>query len=287
LSQPRKRVRRHAPPRTQPFAQITGPNGTWTVDFKGQFRTGDGRWCYPLTIVDAYSRFLVRCEVVDEANTHRTRTVFDSAFKEFGTPSCIRSDNGPPFASTGAGGLTALAAWCVTLGIRPERIEPGKPQQNGRHERFHKTLKDATCRPPKANSRLQQRAFDLFRREYNEERPHEGIGMKRPAELFEPSPRRYPRKLLTPRELDGDDYDFACEHPLVDKRGFIEWRDQRIFVSSALAYQQITLDPQRDTALWAVRFGPVHIGHLDEQRLERGLILPKRTRARVSGMSLG
>jgi putative transposase len=287
LSHPRKRVRRTAPPRTQPFAAITGPNATWCVDFKGHFRTGDGRWCYPLTVLDAYSRFLIRCEVVKEPSTTHVCNVFDSAFREFGTPATIRSDNGSPFASVGAGGLTGLSAWWVRLGIRPERIEPGKPQQNGRQERFHRTLKAATAAPPKANARLQQRTFDFFRREYNEERPHEGIGMKRPIELFETSPRRYPRKLLTPDELDGDDYDVACEHPFVDKQGYMRWREHRIFVSSALRGEQITLDPQRDTALWAVRFGPVHIGHLDEGRLDRGLILPRKTRARVSGMSVG
>jgi transposase InsO family protein len=286
LSQPRKRVRRTAPPRSQPFAKITGPNATWCVDFKGHFRTGDGRWCYPLTILDAHSRFLVRCEVVKEPSTKYVSDVFDSAFTEFGLPSTIRSDNGSPFASTGAGGLTGLSVWWVRLGITPERIEPGKPQQNGRQERFHRTLKAATSSPPKDNARLQQHAFDLFRREYNEERPHQGIGMKRPTQLFEPSPRRYPRKLMTCVELDGDEYDVACEHPFVDKHGYMDWRGHRLFVGTALSHETLTLDPQRDTALWAVRFGPIHIGHIDEQRIDRGIIMPKKTRAGVSGMSL-
>lgn len=291
MTRPRGPARRRAPPRTQPFANVTGPNATWCIDFKGQFRMGDGKWCYPLTILDAHSRFLVRCEALTEPTGTQVVRVFDSAFTEYGTPSAIRSDNGSPFASVGAGGLTSFSVWTVRLGIRPERIEPGKPQQNGRLERFHRTLKQATASPPAANLRLQQRRFDFYRREYNEERPHEAIGMKRPAELFEPSPRNYPRKLLTPYELDGDAYDVACEHPFVDKRGYMQWREQRIFVSSALSGEQLTLDPQRDTALWAVRFGPVHIGHLDEQRLERGLILPKKKRktprAAVSGVSLG
>jgi transposase InsO family protein len=287
LSQPRKHVRRTAPPRTRPFADVTGPNATWCIDFKGQFRTGDGRWCYPLTILDAHSRFLVRCEALTEPTTTRVCTVFDSAFTEFGTPAAIRSDNGSPFASTGAGGLTSFSTWLVRLGMRLERITPGKPQQNGRLERLHRTLKAATAAPPKANIRLQQRSFDFFRREYNEERPHEAIGMKRPSELFEASPRRYPRKLLTPYELDGDDYDAACEHPFVDKQGYMHWREKKIFITSALSGEQVTLDPQRDTALWAVRFGPVHIGYLDEERIERGLILPKRKRPRVSGVSSG
>lgn len=285
MSQPRKRTRRSAAPRTQPFADIVGPNATWCVDFKGQFRTGDGRWCYPLTILDAHSRFLVRCEGLAEPTGTGVSGVFDSAFSEFGTPAVIRSDNGPPFASTGAGGLTKLNVWWLRLGIRPERIEPGKPQQNGRQERFHRTLKDATASPPKATMRLQQRAFDFFRREYNEERPHEALGMKRPIQAFETSPRKYPRKLLTGPELD--EYDPAFDHALVDKQGWIKWRGEKIFITTALRGECITLDPQRDTALWAVRFGPMHLGDLDEERLERGLILPKKTRPRVSGMSLG
>ena len=286
LSQPRKKPRRSAAPRTAPFASITGPNATWCIDFKGQFRTGDGRWCYPLTILDAHSRFLVRCEALTEPTTSRVSRVFDSAFTEFGLPSAIRSDNGTPFASTGAGGLTTLSVWWIRLGITPERIEPGKPQQNGRLERFHRTLKAATVTPPKPNLRTQQRAFDLFRAEYNEQRPHDGIGLKRPAQLFTRSTRSYPRKLLDVYELDGE-YDPACEHPYVDKVGFIHWRSRRIFVSSALRGEQVTLDPIGDTSMWAVTFGPVHIGHLDEERLERGLIMPKKTRARLSGVSLG
>jgi transposase InsO family protein len=225
---PRKRQRR-SKWQSQPFAEVDAPNTTWCVDFKGQFRTRDGHWCYPLTIVDAFSRFLIRCEGLLEPNGDNVERIFDSAFHEFGLPAVIRTDNGPPFVSTGAGGLTPLSVWWWKLGIRRERIQPGKPQQNGRQERFHRTLK-AECTPER-DVRVQQRVFDVFRREYNEERPHEALAQKPPGSIYERSARRYPRPLLR----------FDSPHPWdisvrVDKHGFIRWNGQRVFVSSALCY---------------------------------------------------
>src|SRR5688572_7756551 len=169
----KRRKRQKTPPHTSPFAACGRPNDTWCVDFKGNFRVGDGSRCFPLTIMDAHSRFLLRCEGLEAANYKAVRPVFESAFEEFGLPEVIRSDNGSPFATKGAGGLSELSAWWVRLGIRPERIEPGKPQQNGRHERMHLTLKKETALPPRASMLAQQRRFDAFRREYNDERPHE------------------------------------------------------------------------------------------------------------------
>lgn len=179
LVESRRRRRRHAPAAVAPFKEPTTPNGVWCIDFKGHFRTDDHAVCYPLTISDAFSRFLIRCEIVEDPDGDAVRSVLDSAFREFGLPAAIRSDNGPPFASTGAGGLTSLAVWLLRLGIRLERIVPGKPQQNGKHERMHLTLKLETAMPPRANLFLQQKAFDLFRREYNEERPHEALDRSR------------------------------------------------------------------------------------------------------------
>jgi transposase InsO family protein len=244
---------------TQPFADVTGPNATWCADFKGHFRTQDGTKCHPLTIIDAYSRFLIRCEGVESPDGREVQRVFDSAFQEFGLPAAIRSDNGPPFASVGAGGLTRLSVWWLRLGIRLERIEPGKPQQNGRQERFHRTLKAETAKPPRAHQRAQQRAFDCFRREYNDERPHEALGQRPPSSAFALSPRRYPRPLVR----------FGLDAPWsealrVDRDGFVRWHDKRLFISSALAHEDIELRYQSDREQWHVVFGPLSLGWIRE-----------------------
>jgi len=271
-------------PVTEPFAACDRPNAVWCVDFKGWFRTHDGEKCYPLTLIDAYSRYLLRCEALDEPNGREVQAIFDSAFREFGLPEAIRSDNGPPFASTGAGGLTQLSVWWLKLGIRIERIAPGKPQQNGRQERFHLTLKYDV--PPQASLRAQQRACDLFRREYNDERPHEALGLATPASVYERSRRCYPRPLLRP--ADAHPYHYQCR---ADRDGFIRWsRDQRrrIHISSALAHETISLMPRTDEGRWDLYYGPILLGSIDEKRLERGLILPPRPKRRppVSTLSL-
>ncbi len=243
----------------RPFANVVGPNSTWCVDFKGNFKTRDGKTCYPLTIIDAHSRFLVRCEGVHDPDGSEVQRIFDSAFEEFGLPAAIRSDNGPPFASTGAGGLTRLAVWWIRLGIRVERITPGKPQENGRQERFHRTLKAETTKPPLGDLRAQQRAFDIFRREYNDVRPHEALGQKPPASAFSLSPRRYPRPLV---RFVTDPWD----HPVrVDRLGAIKWNGARVFISAALAHEDIELryEPDDDET-WNVVFGPLSLGRLRE-----------------------
>jgi len=244
---------------TQPFADVTGPNATWCVDFKGHFKTDDGVVCYPLTIIDAHSRFLIRCEGVEDPNGREVQRIFDGAFSEFGLPAAIRSDNGPPFASVGAGGLTALSVWWLRLGIRVERIEPGKPQQNGRQERFHRTLKAETAAPPRADILAQQRAFDLFRKIYNHQRPHEALGQKPPATCFALSPRRYPRPLVR----------LATESPWehverVDKDGFIRWHKQRLFITRALAHEDVSIEYDGVIEEWLVIFGPLCVGILKE-----------------------
>jgi transposase InsO family protein len=270
----RRKRRRLVVPATRPFAAATGPNAVWCVDFKGWFRTGDGRRCYPLTVLDAYSRYLLRCEAMLDPDTRHVQPIFDSAFQEFGTPESIRSDNGPPFASTGAGGLTALSVWWQKLGIHHERITPGKPQQNGRQERFHRTLAELVD-PPEADARAQQRAFDRIRHEYNHQRPHEALGLKPPVSAYAPSPRRYPRKL---DELD-DAYD-AHTVLRVDRDGYVRWQRRRIFVSTALAHEDLTLDPDDDPddQRWVVRWGSLVLGWIDDRRLDRGLALAARHR---------
>jgi putative transposase len=247
---------------TQPFAEVTGPNATWCVDFKGNFCTQDGSKCYPLTIIDAYSRFLIRCEAVDSPDGREVQRVFDSAFQEFGLPAALRSDNGPPFASNGAGGLTKLSVWWLRLGIRLERIAPGKPQQNGRQERFHRTLKAETAKPPRATLHAQQRAFDAFRKEYNECRPHEALRQHAPSTVFALSPRRYPRPLL--RFASSAPWNEVCR---VDRDGFVRWHDQRLFLSSALAHEDVELRYEAELEQWHVVFGPLSLGWIAESPL--------------------
>ena len=275
----RRRQRPRATPTAQPFAATTQPNDTWCVDFKGWFRTYDGRKCYPLTITDAYSRFLIRCEAVDEPNGLEVERIFDSAFSEFGLPNALRSDNGPPFASTALGGLTKLNVWWLKLGIRLERIQPGKPYQNGRHERMHLTLNEA-IEPPGADLRAQQRIFDRWRKEYNEDRPHEALGQNPPISAYEPSRRRYPRPLLRPQPLLNE---FVTE-ARIDRDGFLIWRRLRFFASTALAHELVHVVPDEDR--WAITYGDILLGYLDENRLERGITRPHRSH-RPSSMSLG
>ena len=188
---PRRR-RVVTPAHVSPFVTCAGPNDTWCIDFKGWFRTRDGRRCDPLTISDAYSRYLLRCQAVRRANTRCVRPLLEATFREYGLPQALRSDNGPPFASRSVAGLSRLSIWFIKLGVKPERITPGRPCENGRHERLHGTMQREACQPPAANRRAQQRRFDDFRRVYNEERPHEAIGNATPTMVYRPSPRPYP-----------------------------------------------------------------------------------------------
>jgi transposase InsO family protein len=253
---PKRRV--HTPPYTRPFGAVTAPNQLWCVDFKGHFKTLDGTRVYPLTLTDAFSRFILRCEVVLDPRTAEVHDILESAFREYGLPEAIRSDNGAPFASTGPGGLTALSAWWIQLGICHERIDPGKPQQNGRHERMHGTLKYETAVPAAKTPRGQQGRFDRWCKQFNEERPHEGIAMATPASLYVPSARRFPEK------LERDLYPFDVERALVDPHGYIRWRGRRVFIGSALSYQLVELRPQRRRR-WTVCFGPVVLGRYDQR----------------------
>lgn len=276
LAVPRRR-RKRVVPLTQPFAACDRPNAVWCVDFKGWFRTGDGEKCYPLTLIDAYSRYLLRCEAVVDPDGHRVQRIFDSAFREFGLPTSIRSDNGPPFASTGAGGLTALSVWWLRLGIRLERIEPGKPQQNGRQERFHLTLKLDV--PAERDRRAQQRAFDLYRVDYNEQRPHEALGQKPPATAYERSRRPYPRPHM---HVDVPTY---CHRAAVDSNGSIRWHRHNIHISHALALESVALFPLAGRR-WQVSYGPIELGTIDDDRLDRGLIRSRRRRRSIENVSL-
>ena len=187
LVRSRRRCRK-TPPYEQPFAGYDHPNAVWSADLKGWFKTGDGQRCDPLTVTDNYSRYLIRCQAVRPVSFETIQPVFVGAFHEYGLPQAIRTDNGTPFASTTLGGLSRLSIWWIKLGIIPERIGPGKPQQNGRHERMHRTLKEEAISPPQSTWRRQQIAFDRFRQEFNHQRPHESLDQRFPAEVYSPSP---------------------------------------------------------------------------------------------------
>jgi putative transposase len=271
----RSRRRRTPPSSARPSVEADRPNAVWCVDFKGHFRTSDGMVCYPLTIIDAYSRYLIRCEATISPDERFVRRVFESAFREFGLPARMRSDNGTPFASVGPGGLSRLSVWWIKLGIRPERIQPGKPQQNGRQERFHRTLKRETAWPPRASLRAQQRAFDQFRVRYNEERPHQALGMVVPDELHVPSTRRFADVVSDPK------YPPDWEMRRVNAAGSLPWKGRQIGVGAALAGQLVGLRPTGPEQ-FEVHFGPIVLGLIDENRSRDRLIRPVRRGRRPS-----
>jgi len=255
LVSPRRRPDR---PAASPPAPITRINEVWTTDFKGEFLTGDGVYCYPLTLRDGFSRFVLRCDALAGHTYDATRRRFERAFAEYGLPDRMRSDNGGPFASTGLARLSRLSVWWMRLGIVPERIALGHPEQNGSHEQFHSVLKAATTRPPAPNARAQQRRFDRFCFEYNHERPHEALADDVPASRYQPSARPMPRRLL-PLEYPGH-----LELRRVSTIGQISWRNALIFVSEALAGEDVGLE-EVDDGLWTIRFASVVLGRFDER----------------------
>lgn len=254
------RRRPRVPLSSQPLAAATAPNVVWSADFKGCFRVA-GRICNPLTISDNFSRMLLRVERVETLREEHVAPIFDTAFQEYGMPWRIRTDNGAPFATRSPGGLSRLSVKWVKMGIIPERIEPGKPQQNGRHERMHRTLKLETASPPKPSMTLQQQAFDDFRRNYNEQRPHQALGQKTPASLYTPSPR------IPPRELPDPEYPDHFELRRVFRQGSISCNRNHLSVGRVLAHEVVALEPIRD-GIWQVWFGPIYLGMI--RQLSKG-----------------
>ena len=227
------------------------------MDFQGEFRLGDRTYCYPLTVTDSCSRFLLMCRALPSTRLSPVRKAFDELFRAFGVPERIRSDNGVPFASAGVGRLSRLSVYWMTLGIDVERTRPGHPQDNGRHERMHRTLAEETTRPPARTQRGQQRKFSRFRREYNEERPHEALEMRCPSELYEASKREC--------EVRPFEYPGHFEERTVMDAGQFSWNDRRVFLSSSLAGQRIGL-VEVDAGVWAIRFRTFPLGQLIEHR---------------------
>jgi putative transposase len=257
LTERRRARRRHQHP-GQPVREATAPNELWTADFKGQFRTRDGVYCYPLTIADHHSRYLLACEALPSVHGRGVRPVFERLFRKHGLPDAIRTDNGVPFATTGIHGLSVLNVWWMQLGIQHERIEPGRPQQNGRHERMHRTLKAATIRPPATNLAAQQRVFDSFRKEYNTVRPHEALGERPPASVWRPSTRPYPKKIVKP------DYPGHFMPRLVSNSGNLRLHNRQIFISVALKQEYVGLE-EIDDGLWSIYYYDVLLGRFDER----------------------
>jgi len=255
-----RRKRHHTPPYSQPFFKSNHPNEVWCADFKGQFRLGEGKLCYPLTLSDSHSRFLLGCWGLYHPAYLPTRYCFEQAFRQYGLPEAIRTDNGIPFASVGLGGLSSLAVWLVKLGIRPERIEQGHPEQNGRHERMHRTLKAEAISPPRKNMKEQQKAFDRFQTTYNYERPHEALGQKPPASVYQHSAREYPAR------LPDIEYPQNFKVRQVKQGGCLKWQNHELYLSGALAGELVGLK-EIDNGIWQIYFSFYPLGILDERTL--------------------
>lgn len=253
-----RRARRRGVPRyPDHLVESTESNDVWCADFKGEFRLGNHRYCYPLTLADHFSRLGLACESLESTKGEGVRPVFEGAFHEFGLPRYIRTDNGPPFASKGLAGLSRLSVWWLKLGIIPERIEPGHPEQNGRLERFHLTLKQETTRPPADSFLQQQERFDHFLEEFNEKRPHEALEMRTPKEVYEPSSRKMPDEEPEP------EYPLHDDSRRVSLNGEIRLpRSQSIYVSTLLAGESVGLRAIED-GLCLVTFCNLDLGHLD------------------------
>jgi transposase InsO family protein len=233
-----RKKRRRTEPYAAPLAHAVESNRVWCADFKGWFRSGDGTRIDPLTISDACSRYLLRSQAVEKTDTERVRAIFEAAFREYGLPWAMRTDNGPPFASSAVGGLSRLAGWWIKLGIQPERIEAGHPEQNGRHERMHRTLKQDLR--PAQDWRGQQRELDRFRHDYNQVRPHEALGMQTPASVYEPSSRAYPER------LPEVEYPDAMLVRAIQSHGHFRWKKHDVFLSEVLWGERVGLLPVDD-----------------------------------------
>lgn len=257
----KSRKRRHRSPHpTAPPLQADLCNQVWTMDFKGEFRLLNGAYCYPLTIEDAHSRFLICCHGLNSTAGRGVRPVLECAFSEYGLPEAIRTDNGAPFASSGRLGLSRLAVFCLKLDIAWHRIAPASPWQNGRHERMHRTLKEEATIPPEADMQAQQRRFDRFRQAYNTDRPHQSLGGKRPASRYQPSSRRMPNRIEQPR------YPSHFEVRKVSAGGRIKFKNRTPFISETLAKEFVGLE-EIECGIWSVNFYQTELGRFNETDL--------------------
>jgi len=271
---PRKK-RRRTEVYTQPLSHADGSNRVWSADFKGWFKASDGARIDPLTISDAWSRYLLRCQAVEKTDTERVRAIFEAAFREYGMPEVIRTDNGSPFASSAVGGLSRLSVWWIKLGIVAERIEAGHPEQNGRHERMHRSLKLEVRQAE--DWRSQQRELDRFCREYNRERPHEALKMQTPASVYEPSLRPYPARIA---EIEYPD---SMEVRPIKRRGQFRWKGQEVFLTEVLWGERIGL-LEVDDGKFDVYFANLPIARLDRRSCK---LVPRTNCDRANSASFG
>ncbi len=259
LTNPKQKKRRTTP-YSEPFSEVTAPNQLWCMDFKGYFSTGDGTRCDPFTITDAYSRYLIRCQTVSRMDLSQVLSVCEAAMHEYGMPTRIRTDNGSPFAGNGLLGLSKLSLSWIKMGIVHERIQPGRPQQNGRHERMHRTLKEDTTKPPALTLRLQQKKFDRFRHMFNHERPHEGLKNETPASFYQRSSVMFPRTAV----------EFAYPRGFITRRvnssGDISWHKDRIFISQVFSFEDLGFE-EMDEDFFRVYFRDIELGELDVPEL--------------------
>lgn len=268
---PRRR-RSHAPPRTQPRAHAIAPNVGWCADFKGDFRLGDGPRCYPLTITAAHSRLRLRCQALPTTETARVHPLFAATCRAYGRPDVLRTDTGPPVASVGLAGLTALSGWWIKLGIIPERIRPGTPSENGRHERMHRTRKAEAGAPPAATLRGHQAACAAFRQESNPIRPHEALGQRPPATVYQPARRPFPHRRP---ELT---YPTADAVRWVRPTGAIRWHQAERHLTPTLTGAPVGVSQVGDGG-WQVACGPLRLGTFQERDPTRRPLQPSRRRA--------
>jgi transposase InsO family protein len=253
-----RRVRRRLPPRTVPLAHAVFPNDVWCMDFKGDFLVGDGTRCYPLTVTDARTRALLCCRAFERTGRAGVQDALERTFRAYGLPRYFRSDNGPPFGTSCSSPLSRLGVWLVKVGVTPEYIDPGKPQQNGRHERMHLTLKQETAQPPRSSMTAQQRRFNSFLREYNHERPHEALGQITPASLYDVSPRPFPSRIV------GPDYPDAYAVHLVGANGRFLWRGRHVLVGQPLAGERVGV-LEVDDGCWDFYFGRFLVARIHDQ----------------------
>jgi putative transposase len=268
----KRKLRHRGPPSSAPFARCGAANDVWCIDFKGWFLTGDGAHCEPLTLTDAHSRYLLRCQALTRNDSDHVWPVLDAAFREFGLPERLRSDNGSPFASRGAGGLSQLSVKVIKAGVVPERIAPGKPQQNGRHERMHLTLLQDAASPPARSLREQSKRLRNFQRIYNEERPHASLDDDTPADHYTASPRRFNGVLREPEYGEP-------EVRRVRHNGEIRWQGETIYISEALIGEPVGLR-EHDASGWTVCYGPIVLGTI-AHRGDRLRKPKRRARGRV------
>lgn len=261
----KRQAARRVPRDNSPLDEATQPNQLWTTDFKGQFKLANGQWCYPLTLMDQCSRYLLGCESQKNIKTTSTLKSFQSLFREYGLPERIRSDNGNPFASKATAGLSKLSIWWIKLGIIPERIQPGRPQQNGKHERMHRTLKQDATQPPASSFATQQKRFDDFKRLYNEERPHESLNMKTPAEVYQPSARKYSDTL---RKVEYPSY---FDVRKVRGAGVVYWNGGQLYISHLLSGESIGMNEIED-GIFDVYFSFYRLGQFDIRDVTKGSV---------------